>query len=465
MAASNDAVLPAGEGEPAPHEIGRNHTSRGGDALADEVPPDALSANLALALQAADAWRERRERTREQVFPGDFLAHAARAVPLYRDILSSVAPPFTLAHFPVVSRADVRSDGHPLRADDGAAEAWPELHAYTNGTLSAALRVSFDLPSWYDFNYGPYEAAARRIPGLLDAVVPGRPGVFLVTDMPHSVRASVLLPPLGMAMLRRLPIARSAREDADVVEYLRGVPIPLLYGKPSSLLELAERDAAHGPGGIRAGAVLVSGESLYEDDRAKLEAWTGARVYNAYITTEGGLVAMECEYRAGLHVMEERVALEVLLPDGSIAPEGTGEVLLTNFSNRAHVFVRYRLGDRVTLETSACACGHRGLNIARLWGRELDGFDTGAGRVESASLSEAFDPRDVKQYQVVQTARGRFNVRWIPTAADAGEIGRGTEKIERALSERLRGLPFDLIPVRRIMRPGGKLRRFLRDAS
>ena len=464
MTATQHAAPAAGEARDAAG-TGQHPVGQGADrALPDEVPPGEMQGNLALALGAADAWRERRERARTPEFRAEFLDHAVRTVPLYRDAVASTSGPLSLDRFPVVARTDLRSNGDPLRSDE-----WnglrPELRAYTNGTVAPQLRVSFDPPSWYDFNYGTYDAVAQRVPHLPDTVVPGRPGVYLVTDMPYAERASVLLPTLRLALFRRLPIARGPAEDAAVAEYLRAADPPLLYGKPSTLIELMERDTALGGGGIRARTILVSGESLYEEDRAKIEAWSGGRIYNAYISTEGGLIALECEHRTGLHVREDRVRLEVLRADGSIAPEGTGDVLLTNFFNWAHVFVRYRLGDRVTLQPTECACGFRGMNVARLWGRDLESYETPGGRIDTPSLAEAFAPADVKQYQVVQTPGGRLSIRWIPLATDVREIAGATERIRGALAARLDGVAFDLVPVRRIMRPGGKLRRFLRETA
>ena len=71
-------------------------------------------------------------------------------------------------------------------------------------------------------------------------------------------------------------------------------------------------DPEKGPMYIRETIKIIDNLEISEEDRAKIEAWLGGRVYNAYISTEGGLIGMECEHRTGLHVMENRVQLEVL---------------------------------------------------------------------------------------------------------------------------------------------------------
>ena len=336
----------------------------------------------------------------------------------------------------------------------------------TNGTLGCPLRVQLDEPSWYDVNYGTYGAVAHQIDGLMERMVPAESCLFFISDDVYQPKLSdsvysVFIPTLKYARLHHLLIGRSEDVDLRTVRLLRAAPVALLYGKPSVLRRLADLDAAYSvPGRIRAFAVLVSGEALYEDERVALEEWFGGRVSNAYLATEAGLIALECAHRTGLHVRPHTLKVEVLSAGGEISQEGRGDLLITNLFFRAHVFVRYRLGDEVEIENRACACGFTGQTIVALHGRETRTVRVGFETVPASSFTERLLSLPIRSFQVVQSASGSAMIKWAPASRRANTINEVSSRIDRWLSERGWSESVESVPLTQITPPCGKQRRF-----
>lgn len=104
-------------------------------------------------------------------------------------------------------------------------------------------------------------------------------------------------------------------------------------------------------------------ETLTPEARTRIEAAFGATVKNLYSCAEAGYLASPCPEGHGLHVHAENVLLEVLDPaDQPCAPGQMGRVVLTVLHNSRTPFVRYELGDHVTLAPTRCPCG-RGLPL------------------------------------------------------------------------------------------------------
>ncbi|MFG1610297.1 hypothetical protein [Actinoplanes sp. NPDC049265] len=369
-----------------------------------------------------------------------------------------------LDRFPVIDRTEHderRPDFLSTSFDDPRLEA---LKISTNGTHGASLRVAWDLPSFFDLNHASYLRLSTVLPTLFPSVVAGEPTVFVISDSPRDVRASIVMPSLSGTVLRKLVSGRDGATDAALVTHLRRSRVALLHGKPSVLVNLAGLDQSHGGAGRIAPANIVcSGENLYPDDRARIEAWFGCPVLNAYVASETGMIGLECEQRAGLHVVTDHLTVEVAPDDEPPRATGTGQVLVTNALNWRHVFVRYRVGDRATVTSDRCDCGHEGQTVVALPGRERAAYRSGAGAVAADDIGTviaAVEP-PVRQYQVTQADDHRIAIRWVPEPGGAPELTAGA--LATALHRRFPAATFDLCPVgaAAINSPGGKLRRFL----
>lgn len=425
-----------------------------------QVSSSEITRGLFQALEGYDAWSLRAGILARQDALSLFLAHAAEKVPHYRSHCTAPwGSRYRLEDFPLISREDLASGLRKFLATPSICGS--RLFAKTSGSTGKPLTIIFDQESWYDLNYETYAEVARTIPGLLPRISPGELGVVLLTAEIKRYPASLILLSLNCSLFKRRILGIDSSRDLRLVRELRQAMVPILYGKPTYLLRLAGLDSAshRSEGSIRPLALLTSGENLFPDVRDALEKWFKCRVYDAYISVEGGLVAMQCPHTNFYHVQSRRVELEILRRDGCIANEGTGELVLTNLSNWAMPLIRYRTGDHGTLEP-CCPCGHPGPTLLALPARESCIFQL----PESAVATDCLDPilvtQQVKQFQLVQTRDAEFSLTWIPASAELDREAVG-EWLGRRLKQVLMGVSLQVQAVDSITKPGGKVRRYV----
>jgi len=145
-----------------------------------------------------------------------------------------------------------------------------------------------------------------------------------------------------------------------------------LVGYASVVGRLARATSA-GQIGIRPVRVSTNSEPLSAEDRDAVDAAWGAPVHNLWGSTEIGVQAVGCGQG-----------------DGCTFP-----------------FIRYDLGDEVTLLPGRCPCGSAMPRVADISGRRDDDFHYGGRLVPASAFRYVLgtDPR-ISEYQVHQTARG-----------------------------------------------------------
>jgi phenylacetate-CoA ligase len=172
-------------------------------------------------------------------------------------------------------------------------------------------------------------------------------------------------------------------------------------------------------------------------------------------------IGFQCERRAGFHLFLDDVAVRVVDGQGGIVgPGGTGNIVISNLTNRATVLLNYQLGDVVTLSSAACPCGRTLPTIEHIVGRSDDLLVLPGGQVAHA-LAVLEDLRAVPgavQVQLIQEDLRCFALRVVcAAAADWGQVQRSLDAVMRMMfgqdialgMERL-----DVIPPE----PGGKVR-------
>jgi phenylacetate-CoA ligase len=169
------------------------------------------------------------------------------------------------------------------------------------------------------------------------------------------------------------------------------------------------RAATAGDLDIRPVRVSTNSEPLLDEDRrAIVEAWN-VPVHNLWGSTEIGVQAVGCGRAAGLHVCEDEVVLERVDEAGMpVAPDQpAARTLATGLANRAFPFIRYDLGDQVTVLDGACECGSEFVRLADIAGRLDDDFHYAAVTVPATAFRYVLgtDAR-ISEYQVQQTPGG-----------------------------------------------------------
>jgi phenylacetate-coenzyme A ligase PaaK-like adenylate-forming protein len=177
----------------------------------------------------------------------------------------------------------------------------------------------------------------------------------------------------------------------------------------ASVIGRVARAAIAGELKIRPVRVSTNSEPLSEEDRDAIEVAWGAPVHNLWGSTEIGVQAVGCGFGEGLHVCEDEVILERVDADGRpVGPdEPATRTLATGLAGRTFPFVRYDLGDEVTLLPDPCPCGSELRRVAAIAGRRDDDFRYGDRTVPASAFRYVLgtDPR-ISEYQVRQTTTG-----------------------------------------------------------
>jgi hypothetical protein len=384
------------------------------------------------------------------------LQHVARTVPHFAYVRNDTA--HRLVAFRPVRRQDIATGRTSFLSRQFTPRDWVDERT-TSGTSGTPLRVVRDLASFYSFIYHTYARVFERIPELTGCAESGANAVLIVNDNPQRDEQTFINPSLDFGLIRRVILGRGPEQDRAALEVAMQAACPLLYGRPRSLVRMAElyRDAGspHLQGRLAPRAIL------YRNDRLLLEQVFGASVYNAYGSQEGGLIAMECPCHDHMHVLANAACVEVLA-DGCDEPqaEGQGELVVTSLENWAMPFIRYRTGDVGTLVVGECSCGYAGTSIAAIDGRDSVYFSVGGKRFNPSVLNPIFEALPIRQFQVVQNQSGALCVSWIRCAT--ANPADTEETMRRALAAAVGALPLTIRQVDAIGTQGQKAQRYVR---
>ncbi|HEU5117036.1 MAG TPA: hypothetical protein VFT74_10260, partial [Isosphaeraceae bacterium] len=218
---------------------------------------------------------------------------------------------------------------------------------------------------------------------------------------------------------RFMRVLRLSQTDDDVVERLNAFR-PTALTAYAGVLEMLALEALAGRLKLRPELQQVVNNSEVLTDRARdrIESAFGLHVLNNYATGECTFLTSGCSTDPGAHVNADWAILEVVDEQNQPVPPGTPgrKVLITNLANRLQPFIRYEVGDVVTMADSSCRCGSRLPRVAHIDGRSADTFTIRDGhryrQVINSVFKNAFDyTREVREWQAVQVERNRVMVR------------------------------------------------------
>jgi phenylacetate-coenzyme A ligase PaaK-like adenylate-forming protein len=173
----------------------------------------------------------------------------------------------------------------------------------------------------------------------------------------------------------------------------------------------------------------------------------------------------------GAHVNADWAIMEVVDEEYRPVPDGTPgqKVLITNLANGVQPFIRYEVGDVVTMADTPCRCGSRLPRIARIEGRAADVFWVGTGsrrrRMINLLFGHAFEYlREVREWQAIQVDRDRVLVRLEPLPGAELDLRRARQAIDRELGMYDFGdvqVDFEVVPRLTADPETGKYRRMI----
>ena len=249
-------------------------------------------------------------------------------------------------------------------------------------------------------------------------------------------------------------------------------------GTPSYLLYLAETADKIGMdlAATSITTMVAAGEPGANVPATKkaLESKWGAQCFDDIGATEISNFGYECTAHAGTHVIESMFLAEVLdtetlepVADGEI-----GELVLTNLSCESTPLIRYRMGDLVRFDRTACGCGRTYLRLdGGVLGRSDDMFHFAGVNVFPSQIQNLLHEVDEfsQEYQLVVPRMGsgdRLKIRVEPAhpriAAD--KIDQAREFLIESVKYRIAVTPeVEVVEAGSLPRFEGKGKRILRQ--
>lgn len=214
-------------------------------------------------------------------------------------------------------------------------------------------------------------------------------------------------------------------------------------------------------------AIAVTAAPITDSQRRHIQGVIGAPVFDSYRSAEVPWIAAECEAHSGLHVLADSRMVEILDDaDRSVEPNQTGDVVITDFSNRVFPLVRYRIGDRTNAIPGRCACGRSFPLLAPIQGRVSDVLRLPNGQRIAGGLTGLFNARPdaVRQFQVHQLEDYSIVLRYVPaddpTSAEA--VHDAASQLSRIVDF---AVPVTVEAVPRIHHDSGKVRVIKSDVA
>jgi phenylacetate-CoA ligase len=114
---------------------------------------------------------------------------------------------------------------------------------------------------------------------------------------------------------------------------------------------------------------IMAGEIYSDKVRAEVERKFKIKIFDHYGLCEVNTgIAYECEFRTGLHFLDNYVLPEIIDPEnGKVLPaDNEGELVLTTLKKNASPLIRYRTGDITSIKSGKCPCGRNSIRIDRI---------------------------------------------------------------------------------------------------
>lgn len=207
-------------------------------------------------------------------------------------------------------------------------------------------------------------------------------------------------------------------------------------------------------------------ELLTDPARKYIESVFNCPVYNNYSSFEVHNIAGECTHK-NMHIHADSNVVEIVRDGEPAAPGEVGEIVVTNLSNRAMPFIRYRTGDFGAFDEDACTCG-RGLPLLKMIeGRNDEYLHLPSGRRVSPRI---FDPLDllfheyVSRFQIVQKEKGKFIIKVVKRENYKKDVtALLMNEAQRCVCE---PVEVEVVPVDDIKRTGrGKFRAVISEVN
>lgn len=188
--------------------------------------------------------------------------------------------------------------------------------------------------------------------------------------------------------------------------------------------------------------VVNISERLMSKTREHYEQIFGAQVLDDYGMGECLFLTNGCPASGGMHVNADWAILEVVDENNQPVPAGEqgAKALVTNLANHVQPFIRYEVGDLLTMATDECGCGSALPLVAHVGGRDSDMFyvegEQGRKPLSPAVFEHALTHvLDAREYQIIQEENARFHILVEPLPGVNFDLQRAEQAIAEQLQE------------------------------
>jgi phenylacetate-CoA ligase len=367
------------------------------------------------------------------------IAHAHAHVPYYRETMRrlglrpcDIRSADDLARLPVIEREQLQSDPEYFASAGGPRAGWVTLQS--GGSTGRPITVFRDLASVFTANIHAQRQrslVARQVQRFRfrEAVItPPSSSGGAIAD---AFRRSSLLSP---ALRTEKLVLSLFEEPARHVEALERFRPHVVAGYGSYIEALFAHFEATGRPRHLPSVVTYAADPLSDSGRALITDVLGICILSTYQSIESGMIGFECTEHAGFHRNEDFCPVRIVDADGEAVPAGqSGDVVISDLTNRATMLLNYRLGDLAGTRPD-CTCGIRLPMLSFLEGRTVEWVMDAEGRRAPPQAVKALLRREteVRRYQVINRAPGRFDVALVVAPACDAEATRG--RLEQAFA-------------------------------
>lgn len=377
----------------------------------------------------------------------DLLEFAYDRIPLYRDRFrragitpESIKSREDLVRIPILTKDEIRQN-FPDQMLDNSRRYDPGRMGQTSGSTAESLHFVRPEQSW---NRSLYYSVFLRTGHITNLPI-------LVLATPHCTASSCGLDEehSGEVWVSRLQKIRFLRHLDRIV----GLPSSdnVLCAPDEYMQRLAEAMSCYSPCILIADPVYLGSFARYLKRNGSpvpeirhlvstfelltgslkdlLSEVFGCEAYTQYGASEIMDIANECE-RHKLHVRTNTVLVEAVRDGQPVGPGEMGKAVVTDLCNYSMPFIRYDIGDVVTLGDGECACGRNSQTIESIEGRVVDTIQAdgpdGPRLLTPLRVDQVFRGLPgVVGYRLVQRAKDAYHISIMPDEA-AADVDRQT---------------------------------------
>jgi phenylacetate-coenzyme A ligase PaaK-like adenylate-forming protein len=345
--------------------------------------------------------------------------YAYRHVPYYRETMDRLnlrpndfSDASDLAQLPVIERQHLQRN-----PDYFVARRHPDagcVKLQSGGSTGEPVTVLRDLFSVFEVNVVSQRqrALVARVAGRFVHFREVRisPPTSSGRQIGNAFRSQSLLSPRIRSSLLRLSMLEPPSKNVASIDEFK----PDAIGTYGSYLEAlfvylkASGRRCHLPKVVTYGA-----DALSHSSRRLISTEFGIPVLSRYQAIESGQIGFECEANRGYHLNVDVCPIRIVDTEGRDVPEGaSGDVVVSDLTNRATVLLNYRLGDVASTLSDPCPCGRSLPMISFLEGRRAEWLQSTSGKLIHPQAVRMLlrTENEVWRYQVIQRRPDHFDV-------------------------------------------------------